>query len=642
MERLKFLFGVHCHQPEGNFDFVFEKAFKKAYLPFFEILKEYPEIKLVAHISGCLLDWIEKKQPYFLDLIKDLISKGQVEILGGGYYEPILPILPEKDQINQLYLMKKKLHNFFGVNPEGAWIAERVWEPNLPAVLSKTGYKAVFLDDFHFLSSGLKDEEIFDFFETYHLNHKVYLFPIKEKYRYLIPFAPVEEVLENFLKDSKIYNGSILTMVDDGEKFGIWPGTYKWVWEEKWLFKFFEALKKADFVKTITLKEALFEKKIRGILHIPTQSYFEMGEWTLPTEKTLKYKELYEEIKFRQDLKPFLKGGYWRNFFEKYEESFWIYQRMLIVSNYLKNKKNDYLLKAQCNCGWWHGIFGGLYLPFLRRAIFTNLIKAEKNKKIMLYKEGEFLVLRDKYYQIFLSEKYGGIIKELDILKYNLNITDLLKRRIEAYHFEQKGEKKEHSSIHNLSFSIDESFRKDIINDSYTRNLLILHFFENIPENLNEVENYDLIKIWKESAKITKKGKDLIIKSKKDNIEATKKISIFEKILSINITNKGEIPKYWGVEIPISLPDGFYKTINNEYKNFSFSSIFKDEEELFLWDKVTGLKIKINFGEKSLLNVFPLNTIAKCESGFEKILQGIIILPIYNKRNANINIFLEE
>lgn len=642
MECLKFLFGIHCHQPEGNFGFVFEKAFKKAYLPFFEILKEYPEIKLVAHISGCLLDWIEKNQPFFLDLVKDLITKGQVEILGGGYYEPILPILPEKDQINQLILMKKKLHNFFGVNPEGAWIAERVWEPNLPAVLSKTGYKAIFLDDFHFLSAGLKDEEVFDFFETYHLNHKVYLFPIKEKYRYLIPFAPVEELLENFLKDSKIYNGSILTMVDDGEKFGIWPGTYKWVWEEKWLFKFFEALKKADFIKTITLKEALFEKKERGILHIPTQSYFEMGEWTLPTEKALKYKEFYEEIKSRKDLKPFLKGGYWRNFFEKYEESFWIYQRMLTVSNYLKNKKNIDLLKAQCNCGWWHGIFGGLYLPFLRRAIFTNLIKAEKNKKVGLYKEGEFLVLRDKYYQIFLSEKYGGIIKELDILKNNLNITDLLKRRIEAYHFEQKREEKEHSSIHNLSFSIDESFRKDIINDSYTRNLLILHFYENNPKNLNEVESFDLIKIWEENAKITKKGKQVIIRSKKDNIETTKKISVFEKILSINISNKGDIPKFWGVEIPISLPDGFYKTSDIEYINFSFSSIFKNLEELFLWDKVTGLKIKINFGEKSLLNVFPLNTIAKCESGFEKILQGIIILPIYNKRNANINIFLEE
>jgi len=635
------LFGVHCHQPVGNFDFVFEKAYSRSYKPFFEILSEFPEIKIVAHFSGPLLDWFSEKRPEFLYLIKKLIEKGQVEILGGGYYEPILPLFPEKDQMAQLILMKKKCKEFFGVVPEGAWVAERVWEPNLPFVLSKTGYKAIFLDDFHFLSSGLEEEEVFDYFESYHLDKNIYLFPIKEKYRYLIPFAPVEEVFENFKNDFKTYNGSIITMVDDGEKFGIWPGTYKWVWEERWLYKFFEGLVKMDFLKTINLKEAISLKKPRGILHIPTQSYFEMGEWTLPPEKIIKYKKFYEEIKSRKDLKPFIKGGFWRNFFEKYEETFWIYQRTIYVSNYLKNKLNLNLLKAQCNCGWWHGIFGGLYFPFLRREIFSNLIKAEKNKKNGFYKGKNFYVLRDKNFQIFFEEKYGGVIREIDLLKESLNITDLMKRRIEGYHLEEKkGEEKEISSIHNLSFSIEPSFLPDIVKDPQPHLPLIIHFFDDIPKNLNDILKDEVIKP-KGEGEILKRGKEIIIKSKVNETEITKKIKINNNQLKINISNKNLSKKYYAVELPFSFPDGFYKTKVSDYIHFSIPNIFK-EEEIFLWDKTTNLKIKISFGKLEELNVFPLNTIVKCESGFEKILQGIIIYPVFSKNNINIDITLEE
>ncbi len=642
MERLNFLFGIHCHQPIGNFDFVFEKSYERAYKPFFEILKEFPEIKIVVHFSGPLIDWFEKNKPDFLEFLKKLIENGQIEILGGGYYEPILPVIPEKDQVAQLKLMKKRCKEIFQVLPEGAWIAERVWEPNLPFVLNKTGYKAIFLDDFHFLSSGLKEEEVFDYFESYHLDKNIYLFPIKEKYRYLIPFAPIEEVFENFKRDSEIYKNSIITMVDDGEKFGIWPGTYKWVWEERWLYKFFEGLKKIDFVKTINLKEALSLKRPRGILHIPTQSYFEMGEWTLPPEKILKYKEFYGQIKKRSDLKDFIKGGYWRNFFDKYEESFWIYQRNIYVSNYLKEKINLNLLMAQCNCGWWHGIFGGLYFPFLRRAIFKNLIEAEKNKKASFYKEKKFFVLRDKKFQIFFIKKYGGVIREIDLLKESLNITDLMRRRIEGYHLEEKKEEeKEHISIHDLSFSIEPSFIPDIVKDPHPHLPLIIHFFDEVPKSLNEILKEEVLKPLNSEGEISNKKSEITIKSKIEETEILKKISVLENQLKIKILIKNILKKYWAVEFPFSLPDGFYKTNNSDYIHFSLPNIFK-KEEIFLWDKVTNLRIKVSFGNTEELNIFPLNTIVKCEKGFEKILQGIIIYPVYSNNNAEIKITLEE
>src|SRR5260370_24127362 len=35
------------------------------------------------------------------------------------------------------------------------------------------------------------------------------------------------------------------------------------------------------------------------------------------------------------------------------------------------------LYRAQCNCPWWHGAFGGLYLPHLRNAAYQHLIAAD-------------------------------------------------------------------------------------------------------------------------------------------------------------------------------------------------------------------------------------------------------------------------
>ena len=37
----------------------------------------------------------------------------------------------------------------------------------------------------------------------------------------------------------------------------------------------------------------------------------------------------------------------------------------------------DHLYQSQCNDSYWHGVFGGLYLPHLRSAVYEHLIQAE-------------------------------------------------------------------------------------------------------------------------------------------------------------------------------------------------------------------------------------------------------------------------
>src|SRR5688572_29593026 len=111
---------IHNHQPVGNFDHVFEDACERAYLPFLKTLAEFPAVRIGLHTSGCLLEWLEGHRPEYLELVRELIAAGQVEVLGGGMYEPILPVLPARDALRQLERMNKYVEKHFGSRPLGA------------------------------------------------------------------------------------------------------------------------------------------------------------------------------------------------------------------------------------------------------------------------------------------------------------------------------------------------------------------------------------------------------------------------------------------------------------------------------------------------------------------------------------------
>ena len=155
MKKINFLFGIHNHQPVGNFEGVFKDCFQKSYLPFIEVLERHPGIRISLHYSGPLLEWIEKNEPDFLDRIKALAKKGQVEMLGGGFYEPIFSILPERDVMGQIEMLTEYTEKKFGYRPKGVWLAERVWDPSLPKIMAQKGIKYTVLDDTHFFYAGL-------------------------------------------------------------------------------------------------------------------------------------------------------------------------------------------------------------------------------------------------------------------------------------------------------------------------------------------------------------------------------------------------------------------------------------------------------------------------------------------------------
>src|SRR6478735_3300242 len=85
---------LHNHQPVGNFPWVFQQVYEEAYVPLIAALERHEGVRLSLHYTGSLLDWMSEAHPDFLQRIAALVKRKQVEMVGGGYYEPILPAIP--------------------------------------------------------------------------------------------------------------------------------------------------------------------------------------------------------------------------------------------------------------------------------------------------------------------------------------------------------------------------------------------------------------------------------------------------------------------------------------------------------------------------------------------------------------------
>jgi alpha-amylase/alpha-mannosidase (GH57 family) len=345
MNKIYLIFGCHCHQPLGNFERVIDRIYHDAYLAFLELISRHPKIKITLHYSGTLLDWISEKHPEFFKILSGLVKRGQVEMLSGSYYEAILPVIPDRDQVEQVKRLSGFIEKKFLTSPQGMWLAERVWEPKLAKTLAASGMKFALVDDFHFKAAGLKDAELLGYFNVEDEGALFSLFPISEWLRYSIPFKEVEQNILYLRQTSELKENPLLVIVDDGEKFGCWPGTKKWVYEERWLENFLSALEEnSSWIETLTCSEYMRRFPPARLAYLPIGAYFEMAEWSLFAERALEYQSLVEKLKqegLLEKYKGYLKGGIWRNFLIKYPESNQLHKKMVALSQSIPSLKRE-------------------------------------------------------------------------------------------------------------------------------------------------------------------------------------------------------------------------------------------------------------------------------------------------------------
>ncbi len=386
--RISLALAIHNHQPVGNFGWVMAEVYDQAYQPMVEALERHPHVRLSLHYSGPLLEWLRAERPDFLDRLRALVDRDQVEILGGGYYEPVLASLPERDRIGQARRMADELESLFGRRPRGAWLAERVWEPDLPTSLVAAGYDWTILDDAHFRAAAIPEEDLWGPYTTEDQGRVMRVFGTEQGLRYRIPFRGVDEVIDHLRAHATDDGERVGMMGDDGEKFGAWPTTWEHSWgERQWVNRFFEALKtNADWLSTTTPSAWLADHAPIGRVYVPTGSYAEMGAWALPPEEGRAFAVVLHEAQDEGSPEArWLRGASWRNFQVRYREINDLHKQMLRVSSLVdamaagpaRTAALDHLYRGQSNDCYWHGLFGGIYIGHMRLATYAELIAAE-------------------------------------------------------------------------------------------------------------------------------------------------------------------------------------------------------------------------------------------------------------------------
>src|SRR5215210_4035666 len=336
MAAIRFVFGLHLHQPVGNFDHVFEQHVADVYRPILERLSGRGFLPVVLHLSGPLLEWLEAHNTAYLDFLGRLVSDGKVELLLAGFYEPVLATLPRTDRVEQIQWMREAIQRRFGVDARGLWLTERVWEPELAADLAMAGVRYALVDDRHFLVTGFAAEQLHAPFWTESNGKRVALFPIDERLRYLIPFRPPEETAE-YLRQLRGAGHGLAVMADDGEKFGGWPGTKQWVYGEKWLELFMgtiAGLIESGEVVLSRLDDALVAVPSGGLAYLPTASYREMEGWSLPPDAALRLIRLEGDVgeaRLAGADGALIRGAHWRNYVVKYSESNGLHKKLMAL-----------------------------------------------------------------------------------------------------------------------------------------------------------------------------------------------------------------------------------------------------------------------------------------------------------------------
>ena len=679
---LRFCMVLHNHQPIGNFDDVFERAYRDSYLPFLEVFEPYVDLRISLHTSGPLMEWLARHYPEYLERLSVLVAEDRIEVLGGAFYEAILTMIPPRDRVGQITSFRDWLEQHLGARVRGMWMPERVWEQSLTQDLAQSGVEYTVLDDFHFSGAGTTPEPLHGYYLTEDNGSVVSLFPGSEQLRYLIPFGEPQETIAYLRGIAEKHPGAVVVFGDDGEKFGTWPDTKQHVYERGWLRQFFDALsQQSDWLQTTTLSDAVDRVSPQGTLYIPDASYREMTEWALPVQRQQNLEKLTEKLlndPCWPQLKSFVRGGSWRNFKVKYPEANEMYARMMAVSQRVERAHEQAasgpplsaarkaLYRAQCNCSYWHGAFGGIYLPHLRNAVYQNLIEADRLLDEALGKLGPYVEASVDDYNFdahpeirlgndqltcFLAPSIGGMMYELDVRAISHNLLATLARRPEAYHQRilngETASQEEVSSIHQRIVFKQKGLEHRLQYDPHPRKSLIDHFLDD-DTTLDAVARGESPQRGDFATGVfqgrVRRNTDRIqVQLSRDGnafgvpLKITKGVTLSagSSTLEVAYLLEGLPPDrsfHLAVEfnfagLPASADDRFFHRNSKRLGPLETRLDLHNVQDLGMVDEWLGIDVGWSANRPTNVWTHPLATVSQSEAGFEMVHQSVVLLP---------------
>ena len=303
-----------------------------------EALERHPGVRLSLHYTGPLLDWLRAERPGV-----HRPARGARRRATRSRSSAAATTSRSSRRCRSATASAScagwptSSRRLFGRRPRGAWLAERVWEPDLPTSLVAAGYDWTILDDAHFRAAAIPEEDLWGPYTTEDQGHLLRVFGTEQGLRYRIPFRDVDEVID-YLRDHATEDGDRIGMMgDDGEKFGAWPTTWEHCWgERRWVERFFEALEaNADWLTTTTPSTWLDDAPAdRPRLH-PDRLVRRDGRVGAAARREPGLHDGAPRAR-RRERRPearWLRGAFWRNFQVKYREINDLHKQMLRTSD---------------------------------------------------------------------------------------------------------------------------------------------------------------------------------------------------------------------------------------------------------------------------------------------------------------------
>ncbi|UCF98754.1 MAG: DUF1926 domain-containing protein [Spirochaetaceae bacterium] len=642
MRSISLLFGTYNHQPDGTHTERIETTYQQAYKPFISLLYKFPRIHTVLHYCGSLFEWMEDRHPEFIMLLKEMIRRKQVELLGGGYHAPILPLIPDGDKLGQIEKMSTFIRTTFGTRPRGGWITERVWEPSLARILSNSGIEYTFLDDQHFYVAGVEEEDSYQPYLTEDQGKAITVLPLHLGLQAMIPSASPEDIILELRAIATRGSGQIVVMLVPGEML-VDTSIYA---ERGWLLRYFQLLEEnRDWLHSVNPRYTPELLQPGGRLYFPCLSSLETMNGALSLDRQKTCQEISKRVR-KPENGIYLQRGFFRQFLTRYPEIGLLYSRLMythvLVSQirgdkYKKKAALNELWRGQTGAVYWQSHQGGAYSNQLRKAAYRAFNEAERiTRKAGMFMPSiiatdydmdgqEEYLYQGKVLNAFVHKR-GAAVLELDYLPRSWNYLDTIARWPEQYHrYKYEG--------------CDWYMRKGFIDHFFAPSTTLEKFDRMIYQEMGDFINgtFELEDLKREQRKVVlaRRG-NVRVKRTNNPLTLSKSYCFKDNAVELDITirNSGSaaLELWYGLELNLSLAgyEDAIITVQREDEDTAIGAEAADLEAIKgvrIQDKVNGIQITMAADREFSLWSLPVHTLSYEWQKLQKIYQSTCLVP---------------
>ena len=423
----------------------FESKYQEIYKNIVSFLYENPSNRFAFSPSGPLLSWIDREHSEFNQLISKLWGRKQTELLGGGYYNPVFPLLFSQDKSGQIDLMTAEIRRCVGKKPRGMTVFNSSWDNSLIQSFQTCGMEYIFLDG----SLIPKERQCYLPLLVSDQGKSLNVLSVSREFIPNMLIAPREYLRNlfdtiNYLTKDDSYNALtdervVAIKIDENQ--------FLKLYESKWLSKLFLAVDEyySDSIKITLPTEYLHREDIRVPSYIPAGIQSDVAKWA---------RRPYEE-----SISNFAPAGIF-NFLLTYKQNKALYDRMLYISMLINQCKGDKIRKKVAREKLWMAQSGEAYVcdpdgvfanNAVRQLAYRSLTEAEKlvresqkdgfKESVSSYDYNgdgfKEYICAMKQYNACVS-LFGAQISELDIIHNTGNYADSPSRIKQFDKFEDK------------------------------------------------------------------------------------------------------------------------------------------------------------------------------------------------------------